>query len=191
MTTTDDFGDFTIEIADQVESFCVAVREIAAGEDPDYAISLLLLEISQLLLAGGRLGAISDVVPEEEFEPDAGADPDIDELRVALATLLDPIDEYAEVFDPYEPRPELVICRISDDLSDVAANLLHGLQHYKAGRESEALWWWQFSYLSHWGSLASTTLRALQSVIAHDRLDASRSVPVGDLEPEPEPEPVA
>ena len=71
MTTTDDLGDFTIEIADQVESFCVAVREIAAAEDPDYAISLLLLETSQLLLAGGRLGAISDVVPDERFEPDA------------------------------------------------------------------------------------------------------------------------
>ena len=38
MTATDDLGDFTIEIADQVESFCVAVREIAAAEDPDYAI---------------------------------------------------------------------------------------------------------------------------------------------------------
>ena len=64
-----------VEIADQVESFCVAVREIAAAEDPDYAISLLLLEVSQLLLAGGRLGAISDVVPDERFEPDAGLRP--------------------------------------------------------------------------------------------------------------------
>ena len=81
MTTTDDLGDFTIEIADQVESFCVAVREIAAAEDPDYAISLLLLETSQLLLAGGRLGAISDVVPDERFEPDAGPDPDVEGLR--------------------------------------------------------------------------------------------------------------
>jgi hypothetical protein len=186
---SEDPAGFATQIADQVEGFLIALREVARVAKPEEAVSMLLLSVSQLLLAGGRLGAISDVVPEEEFEPDAGADPDIDELRVALATLLDPIDEYAEVFDPYEPRPELVVCRISDDLSDVAANLLHGLQHYKAGRQTEALWWWQFSYLSHWGSLASTTLRALQSVIAHDRLDASRTVAedLGELEAEPVP----
>ena len=31
MTDTDDLGDFTIEIADQIESFCLAIREIDAG----------------------------------------------------------------------------------------------------------------------------------------------------------------
>ena len=181
---SDDPASFATQIADQVESFLLALREVARVARPEEAVSQLLLSVSQLLLAGGRLGALEDIVPEEEFEPDAGPDPDIDELRTALAKLLDPIDEYAEVFDPYEPRPELMICRISDDLSDVAANLLHGLQHYKAGRESEALWWWQFSYLSHWGSHASQTLRALQSVIAHDRLDATAAPPT-EFEPEP------
>jgi hypothetical protein len=34
------------------------------------------------------------------------------------------------------------------------------------------LWWWQFAYVSSWGAEASASLRALQSVIAHDRLDA-------------------
>jgi hypothetical protein len=179
-----DPASFATQIADQVESFLIALREVARVARPEEAVSQLLLSVSQLLAAGGRLGALADILPDEEFEPDAGPDPDIDEVRTALAELLEPIDEYAEVFDPYEPRPELVICRISDDLSDVAANLLHGLQHYKAGRESEALWWWQFSYLSHWGSHASQTLRALQSVVAHDRLDAAGAQP-GDLEPEP------
>ncbi len=127
--------------------------------------------MSQLLLAGGQLGAVSGIVLTERFETDTGADPDLDELRAALTDLLDPIDEYAEVFDPYEPRPELMICRISDDLSGVASALLHGLAHWEAGREDEALWWWQFSYISSWGSQAATTLRALQSVVA-DRLDA-------------------
>jgi hypothetical protein len=36
----------------------------------------------------------------------------------------------------------------------------------------EALWWWQFSYVSSWGHEASGALRALQSVVSHDRLDA-------------------
>ena len=51
-------------------------------------------------------------------------------------------------------------------------DLLHGLQHYRAGRSREALWWWQFSYLSNWGSTASSALRALHSVVSHVRLDA-------------------
>ena len=37
---------------------------------------------------------------------------------------------------------------------------------------AEALWWWQFSYVSSWGNLAGATLNALLSVVAHDRLDA-------------------
>ena len=170
--TTDDLGDFTIEIADQVESFVVAVREIAAGEDPDYAISLLLLEVSQLLLAGGRLGAITDVVPDERFEPDPGFDPDVEGVRTSLANLLEPIDEYASLFDPYAHDPEVFTARISDEIADVMSDLLHGLQHYKAGHADEALWWWQFSYLSNWGSTASSVLRALHSVVSHVRLDS-------------------
>jgi Domain of unknown function (DUF5063) len=167
---SDDLADFTAEIADQVESFLIALAELARGESPEHAVSLLLLEVSQLLLAGGRLGAIRDVVPVERFEPDAGFDPDADDLRAALARLLEPIDEYDEILDPYEP--ETVRCRISDDLSGVAADLTHGLAHYRAGRSDEALWWWQFSYLSSWGSTASAVLRALQSVVAHVRLDS-------------------
>ena len=169
--TQDDLSDFTVEIADQVESFILSVREIAAAEDPDYAISLLLLETSQLLLAGGRLGAISDVVPEERFEPDTGFDPDVDGIRHSLANLLEPIDEHATLFDPYASEPELITSRLSDDIADVMSDLLHGLQHYRAGRSSEALWWWQFSYLSNWGSTGSSALRALHSVVSHVRLD--------------------
>jgi hypothetical protein len=170
-TTQDDLSDFTVEIADQVESFVLAVREIAAAEDPDYAISLLLLETSQVLLAGGRLGAISDVVPDERFEPDAGFDPDVEGLRTSLANLLEPIDEHATLFDPYASDPELFTSRLSDDIADVMSDLLHGLQHYRAGHTTEALWWWQFSYLSNWGSTASSVLRALHSVVSHVRLD--------------------
>ncbi|HUR74047.1 MAG TPA: DUF5063 domain-containing protein [Sporichthya sp.] len=168
---TEDPANFATQIADQIESFLIAVRECARADSPEEAVPMLHLATTGLLLAGGRLGTISDIVLEEQFEPDAGEDPDLDELRTALADLLEPIDEYAEVFDPYEPRPELMICRMSDDLTEVAASLLHGLQHYKAGREAEALWWWQYSYLNTWGLAASTTLRALHSVLAHDRLD--------------------
>lgn len=167
----DNPDDFSVQIADQVRSFIVSVTEVAKGDDPDSAIPYLLLELSQLLLAGGRLGAHEDFVPVERYEPDIGPEADVDEMRLKLAALLDPVDVYSEVFDPYEPRTAPVACRISDDLADVITDLRHGMAHYDEGRVSEALWWWQFSYLSNWGPTASAALRALQSLVAHVRLD--------------------
>ncbi|WP_326688927.1 MULTISPECIES: DUF5063 domain-containing protein [unclassified Streptomyces] len=166
-----DPDDFAVQISDQVESFIVSVAEVAKGDDPDSAVPYLLLEVSQILLAGGRLGAHEDIVPDERYEPDVGPEPDVDDLRERLAALLDPVDVYSEVFDPYVPRSAPVACRISDDISDVVTDLRHGMAHYRAGRVSEALWWWQFSYLSNWGPTASAALRALQSLVAHVRLD--------------------
>jgi uncharacterized protein DUF5063 len=167
----DNPDDFAVQISDQIESFIVSVTEVAKGDDPDSAVPYLLLELSQLLLAGGRLGAHEDFVPVERYEPDIGPEPDVDELRLKLAALLEPVDVYSEVFDPYEPRTAPVACRISDDLADVITDLRHGMAHYSEGRVSEALWWWQFSYLSNWGPTASAALRALQSLVAHVRLD--------------------
>ena len=170
--------EFAVQIADSINSFVLAVHEIAKGDEPGSGISLLLLEVSQLLLAGGRLGAIEDVLPEDRYEPDTGPDADEDELRQKLAALLAPIDVYHEVFDPYGPADKPVPCRISDDVAGVVTDLQHGLVHYRAGRVSEALWWWQFSYLANWGSNTTAVLRALQSLVAHVRLDSPIGAPV-------------
>ncbi len=164
--------DFAQQIADQVQSFLLALRAIARAEDPGSSISLLLLEVSQVLLAGARLGVQEDFQPAEEYEPDPGPDPDLDELRLRLAVLLESVDAYTEVFDPYVDPPELVSSLVSDDLTSIASALAHGLRHYTDRRVAEALWWWQFSYVSTWGAEASSVLRALQSIVSHDRLDA-------------------
>lgn len=119
----------------------------------------------------GRLGAHADFLPEERYEPDLGPEPDVDELRERYAALLAPVDVYSEVFDPYEPRTAPVPARISDGLADIVADLRHGMAHYRAGRTAEALWWWQFSYFSNWGTTASAALRALQSLVVHVRLN--------------------
>jgi hypothetical protein len=169
--------DFAVQIADSVDSFVLSVHEIAKGDEPGSAISLLLLEVSQLLLAGGRLGAIEDVLPDDRYEADTGPDADEDELRQRLADLLAPIDVYHEVFDPYGPADKPVPCRISDDVAGVVIDLEHGLEHYRAGRVSEALWWWQFSYLANWGSTTTAVLRALHSLVAHVRLDSPIGAP--------------
>jgi hypothetical protein len=170
---TSELEDFAQGIADQVESFLLALREIARSDDPGRAVPLLLLEVSQLLLAGGRLGVHTDFVPHEQWEPDTGPEDDLDQLRERLKDLLADIDGFTEVFDPYAEPPEMLHASLSDDLADIASSVAHGLRHYRAGHADEALWWWQFSYVSSWGGEASAVLRALQSVIAHDRLDAT------------------
>jgi Domain of unknown function (DUF5063) len=161
--------DFAASIADSVESFLIALRAVSHEDDGGRAISLLLLEISQVLLAGARLGAQIDFEPRSEYQPDVGPDADLDDMRLRLAKLLGGVDTYSFVFDPYVP--ELVDSQLSDDLPSIAADLENGLRHYRAGDLDEALWWWQFSYVSSWGNLAGALLNALLSVVSHDRLD--------------------
>jgi len=168
------------EMASDSQAFLDAVTEVATGSSPDIAIPVLLLALSQSLLAGARLGAITDVVPRERFEPDAGPDPDVDPVRASLANVFEGLDEYADVVDPLT-NGEVVSGSLSDDLADVAADLAHGLRHYRAGRIDEALWWWQFSYLSTWGVRATTALRVLQSMLGHLRLDVDAET-VADAE---------
>lgn len=159
------------QTAVEAREFLDTITEVATGESPGTAIPLLLLATSQLLLAGARLGAIEDVVPEERFEPDPGPDADLDPLRTNLANLLEGLDEYADVVDPVT-TPELAQGSLSNDLADIALDLSHGLRHVDAGRTIEGLWWWQFSYLSSWGERAAASLRVLQSVLKHLRCDA-------------------
>ena len=160
---------FEEQIADSVTSFLLALREIAREGNGAEAVSLLLLEISQVLLAGARLGAQRDFTPREEYQPDVGPEPDLDEMRMRLAGMLDNVDTYSFVFDPYVP--EVVESQLSDDLASIATDLDTGLRHYRHGHVTEALWWWQFSYVSNWGNLAGAALNALLSVVSHDRLD--------------------
>ena len=161
--------EFAAQIADQVESFLIALRAVAVEGDAGTGISLLLLEISQILLAGARLGALVDFTPVGDHQPDVGPDAHLDGLRLRLAELFGNIDTYSFVFDPYDP--EQVDSQLSDDLTSIASDLENGLRHFRLGNTAEALWWWQFSYVSSWGNLAGAMLNALLSVVAHDRLD--------------------
>src|SRR3712207_9373944 len=73
------------QVADQVESFLLAVREISQYEvSSGQAISLLLLVTSQVLAAGGELGVQADFTPPEEYETDPGTDPDLHAIRPRL-----------------------------------------------------------------------------------------------------------
>ena len=171
---------FAREIADSVESFLLALRAIAREADPGQAVSLLLLEVSQVLLAGARLGAQQDFTPISEYQPDVGPEADIEEMRLRLAEILGNLDTYSFVFDPYVP--DVVESQLSDDFASIASDLENGLRHYRVGDVAEALWWWQFSYVSSWGNLAGAALNALITVISHDRLDVDNSEELDQLE---------
>jgi hypothetical protein len=168
-TTIEPSDEFAAQIADQVESFLLALRAVAVEGDAGRGISILLLEISQILLAGARLGAQVDFTPDSRYQPDVGPDADLDEMRLRLAGMFGNVDTYSFVFDPYVP--EAVESQLSDDLTSIAADLENGLRHYRSDNVAEALWWWQFSYVSSWGNLAGALLNALLSVVSHDRLD--------------------
>ena len=124
------------------------------------------------MLAGAQLGASPDVILPDNWEPEVGEDPDLDVVRQGLAERLAAVDEYAEVFDPYKDT-EPTSYRLSDDLVDVASDLVHGLRHYQQGRPLEALWWWQYSYFNHWGNHGGAALRALHAYVSNVRLDVA------------------
>ena len=151
-------------------AFIDTLAEVAAGSNPEASISLLLLATSDLAAVGARLGAIVDVVPRYRFEPDEGPEADLEPIRTSLANLFAGMDEYTEVADPLVSS-ETATASLANDLADVGIALATGLSHYQAGHVSEGLWWWQFSYLSHWGERALAASRVLLTVISHLRLD--------------------
>lgn len=162
-------------VARESRGYLSTVTEVAAGANPEAAIPLLLLAVSDILGAGARLGAMVDIVPAERFEPDLGPDADLDPLRAALENAFDGLDDFSEVVDPVLGA-EVEMSTISGDLVLVAGALAQGLRHFEAGQELEALWWWQFSYLSAWGERATNVLRTLLSVLGHLRLDVDDDV---------------
>lgn len=164
--------------------FVSTLEAVSQGLGEEMIVSLLLLEVSDILALGARLGAITDVVPEGIYEPDVGREADVDALRHGLANRLAPVDSYTEVFDPYA-NGDVVHARLSDDLSQVASDLLHGLAHHAAGRPVEALWWWQVTYLGSWGDAAASCLRALHSIIGHVRSGAMLDAPDEEAVGEP------
>ncbi|WP_433498743.1 DUF5063 domain-containing protein [Sphaerimonospora sp. CA-214678] len=167
---SDEWNGLAARVAGHAQNYIDGLTRLAGGEGGDAILPLLLMEVAQVSLAGTQLGAVQDVILQGNFEPPLGDDPDIDPLRTTLAVRLGPVDDYAEVFDPYKDTA-VTPYRLSDDLTAVAVDLIHGLRHYRAGRPLEALWWWQYSYFNTWGNHAGAALRALHALVAHTRLD--------------------
>jgi hypothetical protein len=159
------------DCAREAQAYLDTLTGVASGEAPEAALPMTLLAVSQVMLMGSRLGAIQDVVPAERYEPDPGPDPDVDPLRQGMANLFDGLDDYAHVVDPLIDV-DVVRGSLSGDLAEIASALVHGLRHHAADRGTEALWWWQFSYVQSWGDSGARALRVLLSLLGHVRLDA-------------------
>ena len=65
------------QIAANVKNFIDGVDALAR-DGGDETVPMLLLEVSQILLAGAQLGASRDVILPGNWEPEVGADPDLD-----------------------------------------------------------------------------------------------------------------
>jgi hypothetical protein len=169
---SDEWSALAEEISGHAQDYVDGLTWVARGEAGDAIWSLLLVEVAQVCLAGAKLGANRDVILAGNYEPPMSDDPDIDGVRTALAERLGAVDDYVEVFAPYKDT-KVTHYRLSDDLTAVAADLIHGLRHFHAGRPHEALWWWQYSYFNTWGNHAGAAMRALQALAAHTRLDVA------------------
>lgn len=171
----DEVAALASDVADQARTYLAALRGAADGDAAAAALPLLLLAVSNAQATGARLGAMADVVPAEQFETDAGPEPDPDDLRSGLAHVLGNLDDYV---DPVDPLWTVQVARgsLGNDLTAIAADLHHGLRHYDAGRATEALWWWQFSFISSWGERCAAASRVLLALIAHSRLNADAEV---------------
>ncbi|MEU4827822.1 DUF5063 domain-containing protein [Actinomadura citrea] len=167
-----DWNALAERVACHVDNYLNGLEAVARGDGGTHTVPLLLLEVSQVILAGAQLGASADVILPDNWEPEVGDDPDLDSIRQGLAERLQAMDEYVEVFDPYKDT-EPTSYRLSDDLVDVASDLVHGLRHYNKDRPLEALWWWQYSYFNHWGNHAGAALRALHAFVANARLSVA------------------
>ena len=169
-TTDDELVAVARGFAEDVEAVLEGFRSLVGITDGDELVAGLLVELSRALTVGARMAAMPRMVPPDRYEPDSGPEVELDDVRVELATVLDGFDTYVEVFDPYDDPAEPSAYRISDDVISLVAALAHGMQHARAGRLLEALWWWQFSFFTSWGGETTSALRALQSVVARDRI---------------------
>ena len=102
--------------------------------------------------------------------PTSAPSPTSTSMRLRLAELLDSVDTYSYVFDPYVP--EVVASQLSDDLTSDRHRPRQRPAPLPGRRRRRGAVVVAVLLRPNWGNLASAALSALLSVVAHDRLDA-------------------
>ena len=75
-----------------------------------------------------------------------------------------PFQYYFDIFNPVTSEPEeAVVGDVADDLLDVYVDLKNGLTYFDRGEPTNAVFYWHFSFGSHWGRHATSALKALHA----------------------------
>ena len=108
------------------------------------------------------------VAPDDSHEQDVENHEESESRKVQAAMRSGlPFSEYCFVFNPLdESDREAIVTTIQDDLGDVYRDLARGLALFDAGRHSDAIWEWRFSYFSHWGRHAVHAQAAIWQFLA-------------------------
>ena len=159
---------------DRGERPAVPGRDRAAGrrDAGDEAVPLLLLEVSQILLAGAQLGAITDVDPGPATGAGRRRRPGSGRAAGRAGPALAGLDDYAELFDPYaDTGPRRSSCRTTWPRSRPTSST--GCSTTRPAASSRPCGGGSTPTSTTGARTAGAALRALQSVVAHARLDVA------------------
>ncbi len=169
---SDEWTVLSEQSAADAQVYLLTMREIASGNSPEAAFPMALLALSQVLVIGrpARRDRGRRAGRAVRARPRPGS------RRSTRCARTSPTCSRASTSTPTSStrcsRPSPRWATSATTWSTSPRRLSHGLSHQAAGRPVEALWWWQFSYLSHWGERAASALRVVQALLAHVRLDA-------------------
>jgi hypothetical protein len=138
------------EFYEQADEYCCFIAEnvISADTIPSVMELLMKLYISVMKL------------PETEPETIASLSEITEAVPIRFAEQIP--TTYWEIFDPYADK-DPVCGDLTEDLSDIAADLRNGMKEYEAGRFGNAVFEWKFGLNNHWGQHIVDALRALHA----------------------------
>ena len=151
------------------------------GHDEDWNAATALRRLVSLYASALDLPA-SGGTPSETTPL---VDIDQERARVAAASAALPLQYYGQQSDPslLPATNEAVLGDLADDVSDVFADVRHGLWLFDQGREREALGEWVWSFQKHWGEHAVSAIRALHIYLGEQQWN-DRMRKAGSREPE-------
>ena len=131
-------------------------------------------------LYGAGLQLPGEWTDELETAGDVERLTDDDWRRALEASRRLPFDLYSDIYNPtIVPSEQQVVGSISDDLTDIYRDVVAGLRAYKKGERAAAAWEWSFGLHSHWGTHATSAIRALHWWLAENAIDKMSARPRG------------
>ena len=147
------------------ERYCLLIehRDERTIEEFLRQMHVLLPELYAAALSLPNVEESGRPAPEERVGVDVWR-----KLYDALGARLGGRNYYSEMFAPFDfSETAPVTGSLADDLVDIYLDLSRGLRLWRAGREHDAVWEWQFHFQFHWGEHATGALRALHA-LAYD-----------------------